>query len=241
MKHKTNVHSKKICRFAKRKMEQMSIIEYKGVEILRKEHVVLKDVSFKVEPGELVYLIGKVGSGKSSLIKSLYGEVPLKIGDARIFDYDLLSLKRKQIPYLRRKIGIVFQDFQLLTDRNVYANLEFVLDATGWKDRAAKEQRIEEVLKEVGMTNKSYKMPHELSGGEQQRIVIARALLNRPELIVADEPTGNLDPETGEQIINKLYSIAKAGTAVIIATHNLTMLERFPGRVMRCEGKQLIN
>lgn len=222
-------------------MEQMSIIEYKGVEILRKEHVVLKDVSFKVEPGELVYLIGKVGSGKSSLIKSLYGEVPLKIGDARIFDYDLLSLKRKQIPYLRRKIGIVFQDFQLLTDRNVYANLEFVLDATGWKDRAAKEQRIEEVLKEVGMTNKSYKMPHELSGGEQQRIVIARALLNRPELIVADEPTGNLDPETGEQIINKLYSIAKAGTAVIIATHNLTMLERFPGRVMRCEGKQLIN
>ena len=147
MKHKTNVHSKKICRFAKRKMEQMSIIEYKGVEILRKEHVVLKDVSFKVEPGELVYLIGKVGSGKSSLIKSLYGEVPLKIGDARIFDYDLLSLKRKQIPYLRRKIGIVFQDFQLLTDRNVYANLEFVLDATGWKDRAAKEQRIEEVLK----------------------------------------------------------------------------------------------
>lgn len=222
-------------------MEQMSIIEYKGVEILRKEHVVLKDVSFKVEPGELVYLIGKVGSGKSSLIKSLYGEVPLKIGDARIFDYDLLSLKRKQIPYLRRKIGIVFQDFQLLTDRNVYANLEFVLDATGWKDRAAKEQRIEEVLKEVGMTNKSYKMPHELSGGEQQRIVIARALLNRPELIIADEPTGNLDPETGEQIINKLYSIAKAGTAVIIATHNLTMLERFPGRVMRCEGKQLIN
>ena len=241
MKHKTNVHSKKICRFAKRKMEQMSIIEYKGVEILRKEHVVLKDVSFKVEPGELVYLIGKVGSGKSSLIKSLYGEVPLKIGDARIFDYELLSLKRKQIPYLRRKIGIVFQDFQLLTDRNVYANLEFVLDATGWKDRAAKEQRIEEVLKEVGMTNKSYKMPHELSGGEQQRIVIARALLNRPELIIADEPTGNLDPETGEQIINKLYSIAKAGTAVIIATHNLTMLERFPGRVMRCEGKQLIN
>ena len=241
MKHKTNVHSKKICRFAKRKMEQMSIIEYKGVEILRKEHVVLKDVSFKVEPGELVYLIGKVGSGKSSLIKSLYGEVPLKIGDARIFDYDLLSLKRKQVPYLRRKIGIVFQDFQLLTDRNVYANLEFVLDATGWKDRAAKEQRIEEVLKEVGMTNKSYKMPHELSGGEQQRIVIARALLNRPELIIADEPTGNLDPETGEQIINKLYSIAKAGTAVIIATHNLTMLERFPGRVMRCEGKQLIN
>ena len=219
----------------------MSIIEYKSVEILRKEHVVLKDVGFAIEPGEFVYLIGKVGSGKSSLIKSLYGEVPVKTGEARIFDYDLLTLKRKQIPYLRRKIGIVFQDFQLLTDRNVYANLEFVLDATGWKDRVAKEQRIEKVLKEVGMTNKSYKMPHELSGGEQQRIVIARALLNRPELIIADEPTGNLDPETGEQIINKLYSIAKDGTAVIVATHNLTMLERFPGRVMRCEGKHLIN
>ncbi len=219
----------------------MSIIEYNGVEILRKEHVVLKDVAFKVEPGEFVYLIGKVGSGKSSLIKSLYGEVPVKTGEARIFDYDLKALKRKQTPYLRRKIGIVFQDFQLLTDRNVYANLEFVLDATGWKDRASKEQRIEEVLKEVGMTNKSYKMPHELSGGEQQRIVIARSLLNRPELIIADEPTGNLDPETGEQIINHLYSIAKEGTAVIVATHNLTMLDRFPGRVMRCEGKQLIS
>lgn len=217
-----------------------SIIEYKGVEILRKEHVVLKDVEFKIEPGEFVYLIGKVGSGKSSLIKTLYAEVPVKTGEARIFDYDLRAIKRKQIPYLRRKIGVVFQDFQLLTDRNVYANLEFVLDATGWKERAAKEQRIEEVLKEVGMTNKSYKMPHELSGGEQQRIVIARALLNKPELIIADEPTGNLDPETGEQIINHLYSIAKDGTAVIVATHNLAMLERFPGRVMRCEGKQLI-
>lgn len=217
-----------------------SIIEYKGVEILRKEHVVLKDVEFKIEPGEFVYLIGKVGSGKSSLIKTLYAEVPVKSGEARIFDYDLRTIKRKQIPYLRRKIGVVFQDFQLLTDRNVYANLEFVLDATGWKDRAAKEERIEAVLKEVGMTNKSYKMPHELSGGEQQRIVIARALLNKPELIIADEPTGNLDPETGEQIINHLYSIAKDGTAVIVATHNLAMLNRFPGRVMRCEGKQLI-
>lgn len=218
----------------------MSIIEYKGVEILRKEHVVLKDVAFAIEPGEFVYLIGKVGSGKSSLIKTLYGEVPVKTGEARIFDYDLLRLKRKQVPYLRRKIGVVFQDFQLLTDRNVYANLEFVLDATGWKDRMAKETRIEEVLKEVGMTNKSYKMPHELSGGEQQRIVIARALLNKPELIIADEPTGNLDPETGEQIINHLYTIAKDGTAVIVATHNMGMLDHFPGRVMRCEGKQLV-
>lgn len=217
----------------------MSLIEYKGVEILRKELVVLKNVSFAIEPGEFVYLIGKVGSGKSSLLKSLYGEVPVEIGEARIFDYDLTQIKSAQIPYLRRRIGIVFQDFQLLTDRNVYANLEFVLDATGWKNRDEKEQRINEVLKEVGMTNKSYKMPHELSGGEQQRIVIARALLNRPELIIADEPTGNLDPETGEQIINHLYSIAKEGTAVIVATHNLNMLQRFPGRVLRCEGKQL--
>ncbi len=215
------------------------IIEYSGVEILRKEHIVLKDVDFSLAPGEFVYLIGKVGSGKSSLIKSLYAEVPIHTGTARIFDYDLTTIRRKQIPYLRRKIGIVFQDFQLLTDRNVYANLEFVLDATGWTDRLAKEQRIEEVLKEVGMTNKSYKMPHELSGGEQQRIVIARALLNKPELIIADEPTGNLDPETGEQIINHLYSIASSGTAVIVATHNLTMLDRYPGRVLRCEAKRL--
>lgn len=218
----------------------MSLIEYKDVEILRKEHVVLKDVTFSVESGEFVYLIGKVGSGKSSLLKSLYAEVPVETGEARIFDYDLLTIKRKQIPFLRRKIGIVFQDFQLLTDRNVYSNLEFVLDATGWKDNNAKEQRIEEVLKEVGMTNKSYKMPHELSGGEQQRIVIARALLNKPELIIADEPTGNLDPETGEQIINHLYQIARTGTAVIVATHNLAMLDRFSGRVLKCEGKQLI-
>lgn len=218
----------------------MSLIEYKDVEILRKEHVVLKGVTFSVESGEFVYLIGKVGSGKSSLLKSLYAEVPVETGEARIFDHDLLTIKRKQIPFLRRKIGIVFQDFQLLTDRNVYSNLEFVLDATGWKDKDAKEQRIEEVLKEVGMTNKSYKMPHELSGGEQQRIVIARALLNKPELIIADEPTGNLDPETGEQIINHLYQIARTGTAVIVATHNLAMLDRFSGRVLKCEGKQLI-
>lgn len=219
----------------------MSLIEYKGVEILRKEHVVLKDVSFDVQQGEFIYLIGKVGSGKSSLMKSLYAEVPINEGEARIFDYDLRTIKRKQIPFLRRKIGIVFQDFQLLTDRNVFANLEFVLDATGWKNKGDKEERIEEVLKEVGMTNKSYKMPHELSGGEQQRIVIARALLNKPELILADEPTGNLDPETGEQIVNNLFNIAKEGTTVIMATHNLSMLDRFPGRVLRCEGKRLLS
>ncbi|MDO4320517.1 MAG: ATP-binding cassette domain-containing protein [Bacteroidales bacterium] len=218
----------------------MSIIEYKNVEILRKEHVVLKDVSFTVEPGEFIYLIGKVGSGKSSLLKSLYAEVPVDTGEARVFDYDLRAIRRKQIPFLRRRIGIVFQDFQLLTDRNVYANLEFVLDATGWRDKAEKEARIDEALRQVGMANKSYKMPHELSGGEQQRVVISRALLNRPDLILADEPTGNLDPDTGMQIVSQLHDIAAAGTTVIMATHNLALRETFAGRTMRIDAKKLI-
>ncbi|MDE6331740.1 MAG: ATP-binding cassette domain-containing protein, partial [Muribaculaceae bacterium] len=195
----------------------------------------------RVESGEFIYLIGRVGSGKSSLMKTMYAEVPIASGSAEVLGYDLCGIRRKDIPMLRRRIGIVFQDFQLLTDRNVFANLEFVLDATGWRNKAEKEARIEEVLREVGMTNKSYKMPHELSGGEQQRIVIARALLNRPELILADEPTGNLDPETGRQIINSLYDIAAGGTAVIMATHNLSMLDQFPGRVLRCADKQLID
>jgi len=216
-----------------------SIIEYNDVELLRKEHVVLKHVSFSVQPGEMVYLIGAVGSGKSTLLKSFYGEVPVSAGEARVFDYDLTVLRRKQVPMLRRKIGIVFQDFQLLMDRNVFANLDFVLRATGWKDAQAREERIDKVLAEVGMANKSYKMPHELSGGEQQRIVIARALLNSPELILADEPTGNLDPATGEQIIRHLYGISCAGTAVVVATHNLSLLEQFPGRVLRCGGKKI--
>ena len=217
------------------------IIDYKDVEVTRKELVVFKHVDFQVEAGEFVYLIGRVGSGKSSLLKTMYAEVPVAGGQARVLDYSLDSIRRKDIPMLRRRIGIVFQDFQLLTDRNVFANLEFVLDATGWRDKAEKETRIEEVLREVGMTNKSYKMPHELSGGEQQRIVIARALLNKPRLILADEPTGNLDPETGRQIINSLYDIAASGTAVIVATHNLSMLDQFPGRVLRCSDKHLID
>ena len=217
----------------------MSIIEYKDVELLRKEHVVLKHVSFDVQPGEMVYLIGSVGSGKSTLLKSFYGEVPVMAGDARVFDYDLTSLRRKQVPMLRRKIGIVFQDFQLLMERNVFANLDFVLRATGWKDAEDREERIDKVLEEVGMANKSYKMPHELSGGEQQRIVIARALLNSPELILADEPTGNLDPAAGEQIIRRLYEISQSGTAVVVATHNLGLIDQFPGRVLRCAGKKI--
>lgn len=217
------------------------IIEYKGVDILRNEHVVLKDVSFSVAPGEMVYLLGRVGSGKSSLLKTLYGEVPVTSGDARIFDYDLRTIRRRDIPFLRRRIGIVFQDFQLLMDRTAYSNLEFVLEATGWKDREAREERIDKVLKEVGMVTKAHKMPHELSGGEQQRIVIARALLNDPKLILADEPTGNLDPDTSSQIMAHLYDIAhRTDTAVIMATHNLSMLDTFPGRTLRCEGKHLL-
>lgn len=217
-----------------------SIIEYKNVEVLRKEHVVLKDVSFEVHPGEFIYLIGKVGSGKSSLMKTMYAEVPVHTGEARVFDYDLRDIRRRQIPFLRRRIGIVFQDFQLLTDRSVHANLDFVLEATGWKSKAEREKRVTEALERVDMLKKSYKMPHELSGGEQQRVVIARALLNEPDLILADEPTGNLDPETGLQIVDQLYKIASEGTAVIIATHNLLLLEQFVGRVMTIEGKRLV-
>lgn len=218
----------------------MAIIEYSNVEILRKEHVVLKDVTFSVADGEFVYLIGRVGSGKSSLMKSIYAEVPVTIGSARVFDYDMTALRRRDVPFLRRRIGIVFQDFQLLTDRTVYSNLDFVLQATGWTDRAQRDERIDSVLARVGMANKSYKMPHELSGGEQQRVVIARALLNDPEVILADEPTGNLDPETGMQIVGHLHDIAAKGTAVVIATHNHQLIDTFGGRVMRIDSKKLI-
>ena len=219
----------------------MNVVEYKDVEILRKELVVLKHVDLCLEEGEFAYLIGRVGSGKSSLLKSMYAEIPVYTGKARVMDYDLTDIRRKDVPMLRRRIGIVFQDFQLLTDRNVFQNLNFVLDATGWRDTSEKEARIEEVLSRVGMANKSYKMPHELSGGEQQRIVIARALLNRPKLILADEPTGNLDPQTGDSIVRYLRDIAGKGTAVIMATHNLQLVEQYPARVIRCEGKQLIS
>ena len=216
------------------------IAEYKNVEIHRKEHIVLKDVTFELHSGEFVYLIGRVGSGKSSLMRSMYCEVPVAEGEAMVLDYDLTSIKKKDIPYLRRKIGIVFQDFQLLTDRSVYDNLRFVLEATGWKNKNEINERIEQALRQVGMSNKSYKMPHELSGGEQQRIVIARALLNEPSLVLADEPTGNLDPDTGHQIVSLLREIAENGTAVIMATHNLQLVDEFPGKVLKCEDKRII-
>lgn len=217
-----------------------AIIDYKNVEVLRKELLVLKNVNFKLEEGQFVYLIGRVGSGKSSLMKTMYAEVPVEIGDARIFDYDLSTIRRKDVPMLRRQIGVVFQDFQLLSDRSVYDNLLFVLKATGWKNKTDIDERINEVLREVGMENKSYKMPHELSGGEQQRIAIARALLNRPKLILADEPTGNLDQETGHQIMTLLHRICSEGTAVIMATHNIQITHDFPARVVKCEDKNVI-
>jgi cell division transport system ATP-binding protein len=215
----------------------MPVISYKGVELHRKDLIALKHINLTVDEGEFVYLIGKVGSGKSSLLKSLYAEIPIASGCARVLDYDLTSIRTKEIPYLRRELGIVFQDFQLLTDRSAYENLRFVLEATGWKDKADIEQRIETVLRHVGMLNKSYKKPHELSGGEQQRIVIARALLNTPRIILADEPTGNLDPATGEAIVRRLHDIAAEGTTVIMATHNMALVEQFPARVIKCENR----
>lgn len=218
----------------------MSIVDYSDVELLRNELVVLKHVNFSLEAGEFVYLIGKVGSGKSTLLKSMYAEIPVQGGSARVLDFDLNAIRRADIPMLRRQIGIVFQDFQLLTDRNVYQNLRFVLEATGWRNADEKEERIDTVLKRVGMANKSYKMPHELSGGEQQRIVIARALLNNPRLILADEPTGNLDPATGDSIVRTLREIAETGTAVVMATHNLQLVEQYSARVMQCADKQLL-
>ena len=195
---------------------------------------VLNDVNLELHKGEFVYLVGKVGSGKTSLLKTFYGELDIASGEAEVLGYDMLHIKRKHIPQLRRKLGIVFQDFQLLTDRTVYDNLEFVLRATGWKSKGEIKDKIEEVLNLVGMSNKGYKLPNELSGGEQQRIVIARAVLNSPEIILADEPTGNLDSETGHAIAELLHGISEAGALVVMTTHNLQLLREFPDKVYRC-------
>jgi cell division transport system ATP-binding protein len=211
-----------------------TIISFKDCKIYQQDHLVLSNVNIEINKGEFVYLIGKVGSGKTSLVKTINAQIPLAEGVAAVAGYDLSKLKRRDIPQLRRKLGIVFQDFQLLTDRSVYANLEFVLKATGWKQKKDIDQRIGEVLEKVGLGTKGYKMPHQLSGGEQQRVVIARALLNDPEIILADEPTGNLDPETSEDIIRLLKDICKSGRAVIVATHNYTILKKFAARTIKC-------
>ena len=196
------------------------VIEYRDVEILRQELTVLKNVNLSVEEGEFVYLIGKVGSGKSSLIKTMYAEIPIESGEAKVFDYDLAEIRRRDVPMLRRKIGVVFQDFQLLTDRSVADNLLFVLKATGWKDKEEMQERIDEVLKQVGMENKSYKMPHELSGGEQQRVVIARSILNKPKLILADEPTGALDSKSTDELLRLFGEINDKGQTILMVTHS---------------------
>ena len=220
-------------------MEEEILLQLANIEIRREENRVLHEASFTLRSGEFVYVIGKVGSGKSSLLKSLYCEIPIQAGEAQLLEYDLRKIKRKHIPFLRRKLGIVFQDFQLLTDRSVSKNLEFVLKATGWKKQAEIRARIEEVLRQVGMPDKGYKMPHELSGGEQQRIAIARALLNHPRLILADEPTGNLDPETSGQIVQLLHDICQQGTAVLMTTHNYTLVHNYPARIVKCENAGL--
>lgn len=216
----------------------MALISYHNVEVRQDEQVVLRDVTLEVNAGDLVYLLGRVGSGKSSLMKTFYGELPIYDGEAKFSDYDLRNLSRRQIPYLRRKIGIVFQDFQLLTDRTVEENLLFVLRATGWKDTKVMKNHVASILEQVGMQDKRYKMPYRLSGGEQQRVVIARALLNSPEIILADEPTGNLDAETAREIMELLNSISRAGMTVIMSTHNPLWPELFPGRkLIFADGK----
>ncbi|TRX70283.1 cell division ATP-binding protein FtsE [Carboxylicivirga sp. M1479] len=215
------------------------IIEFKSASIRQQEHLILQDVNFSVEPGEFVYLIGKVGSGKSSLLKTMYKELPLIEGYGFVAGYALKTIKSSQVPLLRRKMGIIFQDFQLLSDRSVYDNLMFVLKATGWKVKKDMDKRIRDVLSLVDMVHKGYKMPHQLSGGEQQRIGIARALLNSPDLILADEPTGNLDPDTSDELMNLLKKICLSGNTVVMATHNYNLLKKFPGRTIRCEDTRL--
>lgn len=215
------------------------LIDYRKVTVSQQELCILDEIDFHLDAGEFVYLIGKVGSGKSSLLKTFYAELGIQSGDATVLGYDMCKLKRKHIPALRRKLGIVFQDFQLLIDRTVTENLDFVLRATGWKDKQARKNRIEEVLEMVGMSTKGYKMPHQLSGGEQQRIVIARAILNDPKIILADEPTGNLDAETGRHIVELLRDISSRGTAVVMTTHNMQLLHEYPGIVYQCQDHRV--
>ncbi|WP_291864754.1 ATP-binding cassette domain-containing protein [Maribacter sp.] len=216
-----------------------NILELNNVAIFQKESLILNEVNLTVEKGEFVYLIGKTGSGKSSLMKTLYGDLPLKKGSGTIVDFNLKTLKEKDIPFLRRKIGIVFQDFKLLPDRTINKNLLFVLKATGWKDQSKMNQQIEKVLDKVGMKTKGFKFPHELSGGEQQRIAIARALLNNPELIIADEPTGNLDPQTSVEVMKVLQEINKAGKTILMATHDYALILKYPAKTLKCDANKV--
>jgi cell division transport system ATP-binding protein len=217
-------------------MENNIVIDLTDVSVFQGHNLILSDVDIKIKKGEFVYLIGQTGSGKSSLLKTLYGELFLEKGSGNIADFDLTTLTSKQVPFLRRKLGIVFQDFQLLTDRSVFDNLHFVLEATGWKNEVDMKVRINEVFEEVGLSTKGFKMPHELSGGEQQRVVIARALLNHPEIILADEPTGNLDPKISDDIMNLLIQISKKDASVLMATHDYRIIQKFPGRILKCEN-----
>lgn len=216
-------------------MENQPVISLSGLSVFQKNKLVLTNVNLTINQGEFIYLIGKTGSGKSSLMQILYADLPVDEGNAEVCGYNLSSIKQKKLPFLRRKLGIVFQDFQLLDDRSVKKNLEFVLKATGWNDRKEIDKRILEVLESVELIDKLNVMPHQLSGGEQQRIAIARALLNEPEVLLADEPTGNLDPETSNGIMKILFQLSEAGKTVIMATHNYNLINKFPGRVIKCE------
>lgn len=217
-----------------------SVIKLNNIDIFQQKHLVLSDVNLHVNNGEFVYLIGQTGSGKSSLLKIIYGDLHIVSGDGHVVGYELKDLKENDVPFLRRKLGIVFQDFQLLTDRSIEQNLAFVLRSTGWKDKNLIDERIKDVLEKVGLRSKMKKMPHEISGGEQQRVVVARALLNDPELILADEPTGNLDPETSEEIMILLRQISQSGTAVLMATHDYHIIRTFPSRIIKCENGRVI-
>lgn len=216
-----------------------SILSLKDVGVYQQENMILKGIDLEVKKGAFVYLIGKTGSGKSSFMKTLYADLPLKEGEGQIVGFNLKSLPEKDIPYLRRKLGIVFQDFKLLPDRNVNNNLRFVLKATGWKDPAKMDAQIEKVLDKVGMKTKGFKFPHELSGGEQQRIAIARALLNDPELILADEPTGNLDPQTSVEVMKVLQEINQAGRTILMATHDYALILKYPAKTLKCDGSKV--
>lgn len=221
-------------------MDIDSIVSLEGVSVFQRDSLILSEVSLRIHKSEFVYLVGKTGTGKSSLLKTLYADLPLREGKAEVAGFSIPELKRKEIPFLRRKIGIVFQDFQLLNDRSVNDNLLFVMKATGWKDHDAMRHRLNEVLDKVGLITKGFKMPHQLSGGEQQRVSIARALINDPELLLADEPTGNLDPETSDGIMQLLFEISSSGRAVLIATHNYTLLRKYPARIIKCENGKIV-